>query len=173
MSPTSLADEIKKRHPFSSPAEEVCLNLIRTQSVLTCPVHHLFKEHGISHTKYNILRILRGSLGGGEYGPHGMPSLDIAERLITRVPDITRLVDGLVGDGYVMRTRCTMDRRVVYVGITDKGLALLHELDRPLEELHNAAMADMTVEELNQLNYLLDKLRQSVRACGEECVEET
>ena len=158
--PESLATEIKKRQPFDCPAQEAYLNLLRTHSVLIGPVEHLFKQHGISPAKYNILRILRGAKTTGEAGEFGLPSLEIADRLITRVPDITRLVDGLEADGLVARTRCTDDRRVVYVGITDQGMHLLHCVDEPLKQMHQRAMAQFSADELKELNRLLVKARQ-------------
>ena len=155
----SLAAEIKKRHSFDCPAQEAYLNLMRTHSVLLGPMELLFKQHGISAAKYNILRILRGSTSTGECGRHGLPSLEIADRLITRVPDITRLVDGLEADGLVTRTRCTDDRRVVYVGITDDGMSLLQRLDDPLMNLHQHTLAHLDESELAELNRLLVKAR--------------
>jgi len=80
--PDSLAAEIKKRQPFDCPAQEAYLNLMRTHSVLLGPIEQLFKQHGISPAKYNILRILRGAKNTGESGCHGLPSLEIADRLI-------------------------------------------------------------------------------------------
>jgi DNA-binding MarR family transcriptional regulator len=157
--PDSLAAEIKKRQPFDCPAQEAYLNLMRTHSALLGPIEQLFKQHGISPAKYNILRILRGSKTNGECGEHGLPSLEIAERLITRVPDITRLVDGLEADGMVIRTRCTEDRRVVYVGITTKGLELLDVLEEPLMDMHRKTLAHLDTGELAEFNRLLVKAR--------------
>jgi DNA-binding MarR family transcriptional regulator len=155
----SLAAEIKKRQPFDCPAQEAYLNLMRTHSMLLGPIEQLFKQHGISPAKYNILRILRGSKSTGECGDHGLPSLEIADRLIARVPDITRLVDGLMEDGLVVRTRCTDDRRVVYVGITEDGLKLLDRLDKPLMDLHEKTLAHLDEDELKEFNRLLVKAR--------------
>jgi DNA-binding MarR family transcriptional regulator len=157
----SLAAEIKKRQPFDCPAQEAYLNIMRTHSLLLGPFEHLLKQYGISPAKYNILRILRGSLGSGESREYGLPSLEIADRLITRVPDITRLVDGLEADEMVVRTRCTEDRRVVYVGITAKGMELLDLLEEPVMQLHRRSMAHMDSEELAELNRLLVKARQA------------
>ena len=157
--PDSLAAEIKKQQPFECPAQEAYLNLMRTHSILLGPMEQLFKQHGISPAKYNILRILRGSQKTGECGQHGLPSLEIADRLIARVPDITRLVDGLETDELVTRTRCTDDRRVVYVGITTEGLELLDKLEKPLMALHQHTLAHLDAEELAELNRLLVKAR--------------
>ena len=154
-----LALEIKKRDPFASPAEEVFLNLLRTHAVLCTASEQLFKTHGISPPKYNILRILRGASRNGEGCQHGLPSLEIAERMITRVPDITRLVDGLESDCLVTRRRCTEDRRVVYVGITPKGLDLLGQLDKPVAEIQKNSLSHLTSTELLEFNRLLVKAR--------------
>lgn len=156
-----LADEIKKKQPFELPAEEAMLNLMRTCSVLSGPSERLFKVHGISPPKYNILRILRGAARTGESQRHGLPSLEIAERMITRVPDITRLVDGLESEALVARKRCTEDRRVVYVGITEKGLELLDRLDVPMREMNRELLAHFNNDELEELNRLLVKARKT------------
>jgi DNA-binding MarR family transcriptional regulator len=158
--PDSLAAEIKKRLPFESPAQEAYLNLLRTTSVLQAPIEQIFKQHGISPAKYNILRILRGSKSTGETDDRGLPSLEIADRMITRVPDITRLVDGLETDGLVQRTRCREDRRVVYVGITTQGLALLDQLDVPMTQAHQHLMSHLSTDELTELNRLLVQARR-------------
>ncbi len=156
-----LAEEIKKRDPFDTPAEEALLNLMRTCSVLSAPSEQMFKQHGISPPKYNILRILRGASREGDGCRYGLPSLEIAERMITRVPDITRLVDGLEKEALVARTRCTEDRRVVYVGITQKGLDLLSAIDEPIANVHRDILSHMTEGEILELNRLLVKARRS------------
>jgi DNA-binding MarR family transcriptional regulator len=161
MARSVLAEEIKKRLPFESPAEEAYLNLARTYAELTGPSETLFKRHGISPAKYNILRILRGEAGSGDCGKFGLPSLEIAQRMITRVPDITRLVDGLEKTGLVRRTRCKEDRRIVYVGITRKGHDLLDRLDKPVNELVHGLLAHMSEQDLGDINRLLVKARKS------------
>src|SRR5215217_7661869 len=125
-----LKDEIKKKKPFESPAEEAYLNLLRTTTVLAADFERLFKDAGLSEPQYNVLRILRGA------GDDGLPSTEIAGRMITRVPDITRLADRLESAGLVERSRTPEDRRVVIVKATKKALEVLAVLDRPLVELH-------------------------------------
>src|ERR1700722_19590265 len=156
-----LAQEIKKRDPFTSQAEEVYFNLLRTHAFLSAPSEQIFKSHGISQPKYNILRILRRAANDGDGCEHGLPSLEIADRMITRVPDITRLVDGLIDDQLVARRRCTEDRRVVYVGITEKGLNLLEKLDKPIAEIHASVLSHLTPDELLEFNRLLVKARKA------------
>ena len=156
-----LARELKKRTPFALPAEEAFLNLVRTQAVLSSSLEQVFKQFGMSSPKYNVLRILRGAATTGEAGPLGLPSLEVAARLITRVPDITRLVDSLQAAGLVERTRCTDDRRVVYVGITPAGADLLAQMDGPLASFHHRCFDHLPPAEVAELNRLLAKLRQA------------
>lgn len=148
-----LQEELHKKHPFESLEQEVGLNLVRTSERLREPFGELFKRHGISGSQYNALRILRG---------HGkpLPSLDIAEQMITREPDITRLVDRLVKSGLAERHRTDADRRVVLVKITRKGLDLLARLDAPVLEAHRSQLAHLTRRELQELNRLLVKARR-------------
>ena len=149
----ALKDEIKKKHAFEHPAEEAYLNLLRTTTVLAAEFERLFKDTGLSEPQYNALRILRG------VGGCGVPCSEIGARMIARVPDVTRLVDRLEAAGYVERCRITQDRRVVQVKITDKGLAVLAEMDEPLTRLNRRLLRHMTREELDQLNHLLVKAR--------------
>jgi DNA-binding MarR family transcriptional regulator len=155
-----LKDEIKKKNPFESPSEEAYLNLLRTHCVLMAEVEELFKAHGLSEPKYNVLRILRGARLNGEYNGRGVPSLEIGSRMVARVPDVTRLVDRLEGDGLVCRSRTEQDRRVVMVAITEKGLDLLAELDTPLKAMHDRQAKHLTTAEWRELSRLLVKARQ-------------
>src|SRR4051812_49384251 len=107
-----LQAELKKQRPFATPEEEVSLNLVRTCDVVQTGFARLFKEHGISSPLYNVLRILRGEGAA-------LPCLEVAGRMVTRLPDITRLVDRLETMGLVTRSRTEEDRRVVLVAITE------------------------------------------------------
>jgi DNA-binding MarR family transcriptional regulator len=155
-----LKDEIKKTRPFDSQEEEAYLNLLRTTTVLAADFERLFKDAGLSEPQYNVLRILRGAGVGGV----GLPCLEIASRMITRVPDITRLVDRLETAGLVERARTSEDRRVVLVKITRKGLDAIAPLDKPIAHLHRQQMGHMARRELQELSRLLVKAR---RADGE------
>lgn len=156
MARRTLQDEIKKREPFQCPEQEVALNIARTSDRLGADFARLFKEHGISESQYNALRILRGA---GE----ALPCLEVASRMITQLPDITRLVDRLEGSGLVERERTAEDRRVVLVRITKRGLKLLEELDEPVVALHREQLGHLTRDELTALNRLLVKARQPRR----------
>lgn len=151
-----LKDEIKKRKPFDSPAEEAYLNLLRTTTELAADFERLFKDAGLSEPQYNVLRILRGAGADGA----GLPCLEVASRMITRVPDITRLVDRLEAAELVERARTREDRRVVLVRITAKGLAAIAPLDGAIAEIHKRQMGHMTRKELDELSRLLVKARR-------------
>ncbi len=152
MARRTLQDEIKKRNPFDSPEEEATLNLARTADRLFAEGARLLKEHGITGSQYNVLRILRGE-------GKALPCLEIASRMITQLPDITRLVDRLEAAGLVVRSRTPEDRRVVLIRITDAGLRLLGQLDEPIKEMHRRQLGHLTREELAELNRLLVKAR--------------
>src|SRR5205823_14395790 len=106
-----LAKEIKQTKPFSSAAEEAILNIQRTASVLGQQFAEALKPHGLSETQYNALRILRGA------GSHGLACQAIAERMINRDPDITRLLDRLEARNLIQRARSTQARRVLVTRI--------------------------------------------------------
>jgi DNA-binding MarR family transcriptional regulator len=159
MGKSVLQDELRKKRPFECPEQEAALNLMRSQDFLAQQFNRLFAEHGITAPQYNVLRILRG------HGGQGLPCLEIAGQMITRMPDITRLVDRLEQAGLVERARTSEDRRVVLVSITAAGQSLLAGLDAPVLELHKRTMGHFTPEELSQLNHLLVKLRFPEGAC--------
>lgn len=153
MRTSDLQHELGKRNPFESLEQEATLNLLRTQDYLATEFTRLFEAHGLSGPQYNVLRILRGHGGG-------VPSNVIAGQMITRMPDITRLVDRLEKAGYVERGRIPEDRRVVLVKITPAGLELLRRLDQPVLDLHKQLLAHLSAAELEQLNALLVKARK-------------
>jgi DNA-binding MarR family transcriptional regulator len=156
MSTGRLQREIKKRKPFESLAEEAALNLARTSDRFAICFERLFRRHGLqSGSQYNILRILRGA--GGP-----LPVLEIASRTITAVPGITGLIDRLEKAALVERRRCAEDRRVVHVSITDKGLKLLADLNKPVGELNERLLANLSAAEKRELVRLLEKARLSL-----------
>lgn len=159
MASSTLQSEVKKQKPFDSLEQEVYLNLVRSASVLSGPFCAMFKQHELSQATYNVLRILRGVEQAGE--DEGLPCLEISSRLVTRVPDITRLVDRLVTAGLVKRKRADDDRRVVNVGITAKGKRTLEKLDDAVNALHVEQLQHLSKAELRKLNALLEKMRQS------------
>jgi DNA-binding MarR family transcriptional regulator len=164
--PSSLQHEIGKRRPFESPAQEAYLNMVRTASLLGTDFNRLFKRHGLSEGTFNVLRILRGALAGDtaakvKPAAAGLRACnEIVRDLVAVVPDLTRLIDRLEKQGFVARSRCGDDRRVVHVKITPKGLDAVGALDAPTLELHQAQLAHMTSIELQELSRLLAKARE-------------
>src|SRR6266511_1594550 len=124
MTTPKLQHELKKRRPFESLEQEAALSVLRTSDQLQIRFARLLREHGLTPSQYNVLRILRG-----EGTP--LPILEIASRTITVVPGITGLIDRLEQAGFVSRLRCDKDRRVMYVALTDQGRTIVTELDEP------------------------------------------
>jgi DNA-binding MarR family transcriptional regulator len=149
----NLRHEIGKRRPFDSAEQEAFLNLQRTADVLMRDVERMLKPAALSATQYNVLRILRGAGAAMACG-------EIAGRMITREPDMTRLLDRLEKRELVVRCRDTKDRRVVHTRITDQGLSLLHQLDKPVQDLHREQLAHLDESKLQQLSRLLEAARQ-------------
>jgi DNA-binding MarR family transcriptional regulator len=149
----TLREEIRQNKPFESPAQEAILALRRTSDLLERRFADLVQPHGISLQQYNVLRILRGA------GQEGTPTLEIADRMIERTPGITRLLDKLEAKHLVRRKRCPEDRRQVLCWISDAGLRVLAELDRPAAETGIKAMASLSSAELRQLILTLEKVR--------------
>jgi len=153
--PSRLQAELKKRRPFESPHQEAVLNVLRTSDQFQNKTLRLFRHFGLTPSQYNVLRILRG-----EGTP--LPCLEIASRMIQVVPAITGLIDRLEAQELVARERCSEDRRVIYVTLTDKARKLLDQMDEPVMELHRELVGHMTQAELKELSRLLEKARQCV-----------
>lgn len=132
---------------------QVYVNLTRLQDQLWNGFVPLLRGHDLSHAQYNFLRVLRGG------DPRGMACQAIAEQLIERVPDVTRLVDRLEATGLVERASTAQDKRVVLVRLTRKGVDLLARLDRPIDDVHRRQLAHLTRRELAELNRLLLEAR--------------
>ena len=134
---------------------ETYLELTRAHERLHDDFAALFKRVKLSHASYNVLRILRGA------HPGGLACGTIAERMVNRVPDITRLVDRLERMGWVTRERGQDDRRVVYVHIAPAGQALLVSLDAPVRELHKRQLGHLGERDLKQLRRLLQSVTEA------------
>lgn len=154
-----LLTELKQTKPFRSREDEAFLNLIRTTELLRREVMELFKPHDISQAQYNVLRILRGALREAEPQHQARTCGDIASRLVTFEPDVTRLLDKLERQGLIVRERDGADRRVVRSRITDKGLALLTQLDDPIADMQQRRLGRLGQDRLATLIDLLEDLR--------------
>ena len=153
MSPT-LKEDLRQNKGFTSLQQEAFLNVLRTSSALTDALEDLLRPYGISATQYNVLRILRGS------GADGMCRNEVRDRMLTRMPDMTRLLDRMEEAGWVTRAREREDRRMVLTRISAAGQTLLKELDGPVNELHRVQLARLTDEQLRSLVDLLTLARE-------------
>jgi DNA-binding MarR family transcriptional regulator len=149
----TLKAEIRQTKPFPSPAVEAYLNVLRTADHLLREFEGFFRGHGLTEPRYNALRILRGA------GKEGLPCLEVGARMVTRAPDVTRLLDGLEREGFVERRRDGPDRRVVRVRATPKALRLLGRIEGDLLAIHRRQLGHMSAAELKSLNRLLDLAR--------------
>ena len=132
--------------------QDAIVRILRAREFLYAGLADLLKRYGLTEPQYNVLRILRGA------GPDGLPCLEIGRRLITRVPDVTRLLDRLEKEGLVSRVRNKEDRRVVKTTITSKGLKLLRKIDKPFAELHKSLFSNLSVNEISDLTRIIDKI---------------
>jgi DNA-binding MarR family transcriptional regulator len=147
-----LQQELKQNRPFP-PIEEATLSIVRTAVILENIPNKIFKQAGITGVQYNVLRILRGS-------PEGLCRNEVGQRLIANVPDVTRLLDRMEAAGLITRHRTHKDRRFVLTKITEKGLAMLQELDGPLKAEYDRSLEHLKEEDAKQLIALLEKLRE-------------
>ena len=145
-----IDEELRSR--FESEQHKAMLNVMFTAGWFRNQQVELFKPYGISPQQYNILRILRGA-------KDRMNMHCVKERMIDRAPNATRLTDKLIAKGLVERERCEDDRRVVYVRISQKGLAMLDEIDRANRPSEKNGLDRLTEAEALELNRLLDAWR--------------
>jgi len=135
------------------PEEVTFLELCRTADILSRGASEVLKAEELSPNQYNVLRILRGA-------PEGLPCGEIGSRMITRDPDITRLLDRLEKRGLIVRSREDRDRRRVMARIERAGLHLLARLDEPVREAHRRQLGHLGRERLRNLNELLEIARE-------------
>ena len=141
--------------PAPCPEESVFLELLRTTDMLSRHMTQVLKSEDLSPNQYNVLRILRGS-------PDGLPCGEIGNRMITRDPDITRLLDRLEKRTLIERWREQKDRRVVLARITQPGLDLLRRLDDPVRDTHRRQLGHLGRQKLHQLSELLQESRARI-----------
>lgn len=153
--PRTLRDDLRQNKPFTSLHHEAMLNVLRTSATMTDALDELLKAHGITATQYNVLRILRGA------EPAGLCRNELRDRMLTRMPDVTRLLDRMEESGLVARSRDNEDRRLVSTTITKAGRQLVDALDAPVNQLHKRSLGHLTEEQLAGLIELLTLARNS------------
>ncbi len=148
-----LQREIRQGKPFRSRGQEVVVALLRTADLVRRAVSRAVEPHEITLQQYNVLRILRGA------GEQGLPTLEIAERMIEQAPGVTRLLDRLEAKGLVRRERCRHDRRQVLCWLTATGAELVSTLDEPVDRADVEAVGMLEPEEQDRLLRMLDAIR--------------
>jgi DNA-binding MarR family transcriptional regulator len=155
---SALQREIRQKRPFGSRCQESAIGLLRTADVVRRQIAAIVEPHGLTLQQYNVLRILRGA------GAEGLPTLEIAERMIEQAPGITRLMDRLEAKGLVRRRRCDADRRQVLCWITEAGLELLRGLDQPMQDADEAILGNLAPRKVATLIRILDEVRSGLNA---------
>ena len=149
----TIRGEIRQTKPFASPADEAVVTLLRTADRVRTALAQVVEAHGITLQQYNVLRILRGA------GEEGLPTLDIAARMIENSPGITRLLDRLEARKLVRRVRCPEDRRQVLCHATAAAGRLLARLEDPVAEAGRRTLAPLDPARAADLIRLLDAVR--------------
>lgn len=155
LSGSRILRELKQNKPFRSDMQAAAVALMRTADVVRRAGTAVIEPHGITGQQYNVLRILRGA------GPEGLPTLEVAERMIEQTPGITRLVDRLEAKQLARRERSLQDRRQIYCHITQGGLDLLARLDDPILLAHHQVLETLAPGDVEQLLTLLDRIRET------------
>ena len=149
----NLQAELKQKKPFPRVTTEALLSVLRTAAVLEHQLTEVLKPYGITHTQYNVLRILRGA------GADGLCGREVGERMVSRVPDVSRLLDRMEETGLISRERDPGDRRHVTARITRKGLGMLEQATPELEAFERARAGKIPTGQLQQLIEVLSTVR--------------
>lgn len=134
--------------------DEAVVNLLKTVDYINQISSEIIDPFGITSQQYNILRILRGA------ETKGLPTLELADRMLVRSPGVTRLIDRIEKKQLVKRERSAEDRRVVLCQITKKGRNLLDKMDDPIKDMNNTIVKNLNNDQLEELIKLLKKLRE-------------
>jgi DNA-binding MarR family transcriptional regulator len=148
-----IYEEIKQKKPLLIPGQAAAITIFRTADVLRHAVERSLSAFSLSEEQYNVLRILRGA------GESGLPTLEISTRMLSRSPNITRLIDRLIAKKLARRSRPKEDRRVVIVSITPQGMELLTHLDGVVDKVFDN-FPPATKAEMDTLLDVLDRIRE-------------
>lgn len=153
----AIQQEIRQRRPFNSTAEEAIVALLRTSDLVRRHIAAVVEPHGVTLQQFNVLRILRGAAADG------LPTLEVAERMIEQTPGVTRLLDRLEAKELVRRQRCPKDRRQHLCWITAKGLGLLHKIDGVAPAAADHMLKGLGAGDREKFIRLLDAIRAAHR----------
>jgi DNA-binding MarR family transcriptional regulator len=151
----TLRDEIRQKRPFHSLEQEAFLSLVRTTALLTDQFERTLKTAGVTFAQYNVLRILRGA------EPEGLCRNEIRDRMLTRMPDMTRLLDRMEEAGLVSRSRDDDDRRMVRTHVTLDGRRLLDDVADQVADEHRGRLGCLGAERLQVLVEILSEVRRT------------
>jgi DNA-binding MarR family transcriptional regulator len=151
--PSRLEQHLQMTRPFQTRAEEAMLAILCTAEALNHSIDCALEPFGITRTQYNVLRILRGA------GAAGLACHAIGARLISRVPDVTRLLDRMAQMDLITRDRSQTDRRVVAVRLTERGAAMVDALDAPVQATIQRLLGHLGEDQLNRIIALMDAIR--------------
>lgn len=149
----NLREEIRQKKPFKSLEQEAFLNILRTAAVLDDAFEQLLKPHGITVAQYNVLRILAGA------EPDGLCRNEVRDRMLTRMPDMTRLLDRMEEAGLVVRARSWEDRRMVSTRVTARGRRILDDLEPAVAREHRELLGRLGPSRLKALIEALTAIR--------------
>jgi MarR family transcriptional regulator, organic hydroperoxide resistance regulator len=149
-----LQAEIKQNKPFATLEHEAILGLMRTAAIVDHAMDEMLRPFGLTGTQYNVLRILRGA------GQQGLCGREVGERMITRVPDVPRLLERLEKAGLISRERDSSDRRHVTARITTKGRELLDQVDNVASNPIEQRFSRLPQEQLQKLIEAMDLIRE-------------
>jgi DNA-binding MarR family transcriptional regulator len=152
--PNRLLEELKQTKPFARPSDEALVSIMRTASILEHGSNEILREFGITQTQYNVLRILRGA------GAAGLCGKEIAERLVSRVPDVSRLLDRMEETGLLGKKRDADDRRHVTARLTAKGKRVLDEATPKLTEFGRERVERLSARTVEGLVEALATIRE-------------
>lgn len=155
---STLREELRQQKPFVSLEQEAHLSIVRTGSLLTDAIEQLLKPFDVTATQYNVLRILRGA------EPLGLCRNDLRDRMLTKMPDVTRLLDRMEDAKLVARARDSEDRRLVSTRITSKGLKLLEELEDAVYATHESCFRQLGKTQLRALIDMLAIVREGLES---------
>lgn len=151
-----LLAELKQNKPFESLEDEAFINVIRTAEALMRKHTEFLKAYELTPSQFNVLRILRGA------GTDGLICREIGERMVAFDPDVTKLLDRLEARELIVREREQKDRRVITVRISDEGLNVLKNMDRPIVEYTKNLLGHMDAEKLRALSELAEEAREKI-----------
>lgn len=153
--PRGLREELKQTRPFPRRSAEALLSVLRTAALLDHELNDMLKPHGLTLTQYNVLRILRGA------GDAGLCGREVGERLVSSVPDVSRLLERMEEQGIVRRERDDQDRRHVTARITEVGRRLLETVTPELEEVERARFGRLSDSTLQAMITALARIRKT------------